>query len=283
MVEEAHKLGLSLHAWLNPLRGMTESEMSEISDKYQIKKWYNDPLKNGYYTVVVGGRVYLNPAYSEVRTFISQGVAEILDNYQVDGIHIDDYFYPTSDWDFDRPAFEEIIMSEMGQAEISDTPSNINDWRRENINKLVKEMYTTIKSKNSQVIFGISPQGNISENYSGQYADVEKWLKGGYCDWLIPQLYYGFKNESCPFTQTLEKWVALERSSDVKLSVGICTYKVGENDIYAGSGAGEWIENPNIPQQQVDLINSQFLDSVSGIGVYSYSYSLGRVTLLINN
>ena len=90
-LNEAHKLGLSVHAWLNPLRCQTDEQMKTLDTNFQIKKWYNDSKKNGTYIVKLEDRWYLNPAYNEVREYIASGAAEIVRNYDVDGIHIDDY------------------------------------------------------------------------------------------------------------------------------------------------------------------------------------------------
>ena len=107
MLQEGHSAGLSVHAWINPLRCQTDSEMQNTDDKYTIKKWYNDKDKNGTYISQVGDRWYLNPAYDDVIAYICDGISDITENYDVDGIHIDDYFYPTKEDSFDAAAFSE--------------------------------------------------------------------------------------------------------------------------------------------------------------------------------
>ncbi|MDR0918158.1 MAG: family 10 glycosylhydrolase [Oscillospiraceae bacterium] len=228
MVETAHSLNLSCHAWINPLRGKSEINVEAMKEYFEN----------------VNGRYYLNPVYEEVRNFICNGVGEIIENYNVDGIQIDDYFYPTTDESFDISEYDGIY--------------ELSDWRRENINKLVSGIYSTIKNKDENLRFCISPQGNIYNDYNVLYADVEKWCtEKGYCDYIIPQLYYGFKNQVCPFEPTLQKWIDLTSNGCVSLSAGICTYKVGKEDTFAGSGKNEWIEDKDIPERQIEIIKSK--------------------------
>lgn len=254
-LNEAHKLGLSVHAWLNPLRCQTDEQMKKLDTDFQIKKWYDDSKKNGTYIVKLENRWYLNPAYDEVREYIASGAAEIVRNYHVDGIHIDDYFYPTSETEFDADAF-----SESGS-------SDLDKWRIENINLMVSSIYDAVKKENKEVLFGISPQGNIDSNYSSQYADVKTWVsKTGYCDYIVPQIYYGFKNESCPFEKTVKKWVDLNTCKDISLVIGLGAYKVGNEDKWAGSGKNEWIEDKDIISKQAEYAAKNDL----GIAIYSY-------------
>lgn len=247
----AHEKGLSVHGWINPLRCGTDTEMDSISSEYTIKKWYDN--KSDTYICKVGDRWYLNPAYEEVRSFIAEGAKELAENYDVDGVHIDDYFYPTKNEDFDKDAF-----SQSGEGELE-------EWRCENIDKMVTGIYSAVKKADSRKLFGISPQGNMRSDKETLYADVEKWCENeGYCDYIVPQLYYGFKNESMPFEQTLDSWI--EKSKKVKLVAGICTYKIGKSDKWAGSGIDEWLEDSLIPTREAEKVRE------SGVSLAVYSY-----------
>lgn len=249
MVNEGHKLDLSVHAWINPLRCQTEEQIKQLNSDYMIKKWYSDSEKNGTYIVRSADNFYFNPAYPEVISCITEGVSEIIENYAVDGIHIDDYFYPAVDESFDAEAF-----SRSGS-------NNLSQWRRDNINNMVKSIYDTVKAKNKNLVFGISPQGNISANLNVLYADVEKWAsEPGYCDYIIPQLYYGFKNESCPFKETVNQWKSINTCDEVRLIAGLCTYKIGNTDKWAGSGKDEWSENRNIVSEQIAFCIENSID-----------------------
>lgn len=253
MTEEAHSLSLSIHAWINPLRCQTVEEMKNIPDSFTIKKWVDS--NTGTFINIVNNRYYLNPAYDEVRQLICGGAEEILRNYEVDGIHIDDYFYPCTAPEFDSIAFKNSGSSDLAQ------------WRLDNCSKLVKSLYDTVKKSDSRLVFGISPQGNINANYSTQYADVKLWCSTpGYCDYIVPQIYFGFNNETCPFAETLSAWESLVTCPDVSLIIGLGAYKLGKEDKWAGSaGEAEWIENPNIIQQQIELAEQS---TASGYALY---------------
>jgi uncharacterized lipoprotein YddW (UPF0748 family) len=256
MVDVAHEKGLSIHAWINPMRCMDTELMESQSSDYILKDWSEQ--YNGTYINECNGYWYLNPYYSEVRQLICDGVAEIVNNYQVDGIHIDDYFYPTTDETFDRTCFADSNQSDLLQ------------FRRDNVSKMVKQIYDTIKDINSTVQFGISPQGNIDKDYNEQCADVALWCStSGYCDYIVPQLYYGFNNSTCPYLDTLKQWASMNEDSSVKLVIGLGTYKIGLEDTWAGSGSTEWIDNPNVVSTQIGyaLEDSQ----VDGVAIYSYA------------
>lgn len=256
MVREGHKLNLSVHAWINPLRCQTDKQLEKLSNTFKVKQWYNDEDKRDKYIVNIKDRWYLNPAYEDVRAYIADGIREIVREYEVDGIHIDDYFYPTTNKDFDASAFK------------ASSSKDLSSWRLENINQLVKEMYDAVKKENSNVLFGISPQGSINADYKSQYADVKKWAsEEGYCDYIVPQIYFGFSNESCPFKETLGKWQEIKTCESVKLVAGICTYKIGKEDKWAGLGKNEWKKDSSIPARQAEYALEKKVD---GVAVYSY-------------
>ncbi len=252
MTEKAHSLSLSIHAWINPLRCQSEVQMEAMDEKYTLKKWYME--NKGTYMSLVNGRYWLCPAYEEVRKLAAEGAAEIAENYNVDGIHIDDYFYPTSDEGFDSDAFE-----------LSSTDS-LRDFREEQCSLLVQEMYNAVKEVNPNVLFGISPQGTMKGNES-QYADVKRWCsEEGFCDYIVPQIYFGFENETAPFVSMVKLWQDMTSLSKVKLVTGICTYKAGQEDIYAGTGKYEWTESDSIISREAEYVTGLNM----GCAFYSY-------------
>lgn len=256
MIECAHERGISVHAWVNPMRTMTTSQIEKLDNSYTIKKWYNS--KRGDYIVKSGDRWYLNPAYDEVTDLIAAGITEIAANYKVDGIQIDDYFYPTTDKSFDSAAY-----AEMGNGK------SLSDWRISNVNKMVKKLYKAVHSANDTVVFGISPQGSVENNYGELYADVRKWCsESGYCDYILPQVYFGFDNAALPYADVIALWNGMVKSSDVKLVIGLAAYKVGAEDGYAGSGKREWLENSDILARQMKLAES--LGNYGGVALYRY-------------
>ncbi len=248
VLDTAHSMDISVHGWINPYRMQITEEMELLPDTFIVKQWIksNSPMVK-----LVGNRWYLNPAYDEVTALITDTVKEIIENYPVDGIHIDDYFYPDTSEDFDIEAFE--LSCE----------DNLSDWRSDNVTEMVKAVYDTIKAYDERILFGISPQGNISADYNTQYADVELWTKNkGYADYIIPQIYYGFENEVCPFERTLRQWEELAENNNVSLVIGLAEYKQNKYDKWAGvSGELEWIENDDIIPRQIDLVkNSTIAD-----------------------
>ena len=252
LVDEAHARGLSIHAWINPMRGLNDSEIKSISDKYLIKQWYNDPNKRGKYIVLLNGAWYLSPAYQEVRDLITNGAKEIISKYNVDGIHIDDYFYPTTDTSFDNDAF------------VQSGSTNRTQWRLDTVSSMVKGLYVGIKNVNPTVLFGVSPQGNINNNYSFQYADVKKWCSSpGYLDYIVPQLYYGFNNNTLPYNSALQMWCNIVTAPNVKLIVGLAPYKLGTTE-----SNGEWLNDKRIMARQVESFRAQ--PKYSGVAFFRY-------------
>lgn len=259
MVEEAHSRNLSVHAWINPMRLMTDSQLKSLSDSYTIKKWYNDSDKCGKYIVKSDGRWYLNPAYPEVEKLISDGISEIVSGYDVDGIQIDDYFYPTTAASFDSAAYK-----------ASGTAKSLSSWRTDNINDMVKRMNKTVHSANPSVLFGISPQGSVSNNYDTLYADVKTWCSSsGYCDYILPQVYFGFDNSALPYEDTIALWSSMTSSGNVKLVIGLAGYKIGAADAYAGTnGKNEWINNSDILSRQMKAAKK--LGNYGGVAIFRY-------------
>ncbi|MCR5017092.1 MAG: family 10 glycosylhydrolase [Ruminococcus sp.] len=246
-LEESHSRGISLHAWLNPLRLQTEEQMNALPDSFITKKWTDSG--NGY-VQLIGGRWYLVPVYEEVKQLVSSAAEEILTQYKVDGIHIDDYFYPTQEPSFDAEAFA------------ASGASDLAEWRRENVTAMVKYLRDTVHKHGSRLKFGISPQGNISADRDRLYADVELWSSDAtYADYIVPQIYFGFENETCPFEPTLRRWEELTADSGVSLIVGLAEYKLGKEDIWAGdSGRDEWVTSPDILERQIELVKTSTAD-----------------------
>ena len=196
-----------------------------------------------------------------MQRLIVDGIREILSRYDVDGIHFDDYFYPPSCGDFDKGEYEEYRRN--------GGKLSLDFFRRENVSNLLSLSYSAVKSFGEEKIFSVSPSGDMVRNYNEIYADVSLWCKGGYCDMIIPQLYYGFLNESKPFSDVLSQWLTLTDKSKVKLVIGLALYKVGEKDEFAGKGENEWKENGDIIKGQRDLCMNK---GCYGISYYSSDY-----------
>ncbi len=258
MVQAAHDRGLSIHAWINPMRLMSDSDIGSISGKYKIGEWYASDMLRGKYIVKVNGVWYLNPGYKETVQLIADGVSEIVSNYNVDGVQIDDYFYPTTEAYFDSAAYA-----------ASGTSKSLSEWRIGIINNMVRQLYSAVKSANSTAVFGISPQGSIDNNYNGLYADVRTWCSSdGYVDYILPQIYYGFNNSTLPFKDTCLAWSRLVTNPSVKLVIGLAPYKIGIADNWAGDGKYEWANSTDMLARQMSY--AQTLSNYGGVAMYRY-------------
>lgn len=255
MVESAHKYDLSIEAWLNPYRVSSSTDFSQLSDDNKAVEW-----KDTDNLMVCDSGIYFNPASDEVTELISNGVKEIVQNYEIDSVCFDDYFYPSTDEEIDKSSYE---AYKKNSGDLS-----LEDWRRENVNKMIKSVYSTVKSVKENVTFGVSPASDIENNYNSLYADVEKWCtQEGYVDYICPQIYFGFQNESQPFMKTTKSWTQM---ADCTLYVALPLYKAEKEDEFAGdSGINEFIDNNNIVARQVTYLSK--LREVKGYYIFSYS------------
>ena len=219
-VEEAHKRGLSLHAWVNPYRIGTAAVTGDCF------------AKNGTW--------YYRPDSVSVRQNLLEGVREILDGYAVDGIHFDDYFYPAG------------MAQEAEPFESIPDGVTVADWRRTQVDTLVSGVYGLCRQRGR--LFGVSPAADIEKNRNVAFADVTRWMtETGYIDYICPQLYVGFRHETKPFTALLAGWAHLPRRQGVKLYIGLALYKVGlQHDPYAGTGGAEWAQDADIIPRQIE-------------------------------
>ena len=253
ITEVAHSYSLSVHAWINPFRCGTASEMKATPDGYLIKQWYNDPYKYPEFIAYSEfyGKYWLNPGIASVRSLISKGVKELVSGYDIDGIHIDDYFYPTEEGWFDEVTYRNYTNA--------GGKLSLRDWRLWNCTQTVKGIYETVKAENSALVFGIAPQGNYENNYNYMFADVALWLsQPGYCDYLAPQIYFGYNNRWKPFANTLYQWASLPRDKSVQLVIGIAAANMELQD--------EFYDDAGIVARQIN-------DSFSyGAGAAIYRY-----------
>lgn len=255
MVESAHKYKLSIEAWINPYRVSNSDDFSQLSKNNKAVEWQGtDNL------IVCESGIYFNPASDEVTKLISNGVREIAENYDVDSICFDDYFYPSTD--------EKIDKSSYASYKKSKGDKSLADWRRENVSKMIQSVYSTVKSVDENITFGVSPASNAESNYNTLYADTQKWCtEKGYVDYICPQIYFGFQNENQPFMKTTKSWIQM---ADCTLYVALPLYKAEKEDEFAGdNGKNEFIDNNNIIARQVTYLSK--LSDVKGYYVFSYS------------
>ncbi len=228
-VEEAHKRDIELHAWVNPYRitkrkdGDAEPSIAALPANHPARLHPEWVVSHGK------GDLYFNPALPEVQDLIVRGVAEIVQNYDVDGIHFDDYFYPGTDFN-DAAAYQAYGNG-----------ANLDDWRRANVNAMVRKVYGEIKSIDRGVQFGISPfgiwanKGSIengsatrgNQSYSSHYADSLAWIKEGIIDYIAPQIYWHIGFDIADYLTLVDWWVEQVNGSDVDLIIGQAAYRLG--------------------------------------------------------
>lgn len=270
-IEIAEKQEIAVHAWLNPYRIRNDNDTDKIfSDSFadKILKENSDDER----IIITDNSIYYNPAYSEVQSYILNGIREIIENYNVSGIHIDDYFYPTSNENIDKNIYNDYLKN---GGEL-----NLADFRRNAVNSLVSSIYSLVKSYNYNILFSISPSADIDKNYNSYYADVKLWSqKSGYADMLIPQIYYGFNHSTMPFDTLLNDWMSLQ-DYDTKIVIGLAVYKAGSEDIYAKEGSDEWLKNNNIIGEQIYSSNNA---DAFGWSYFSASYLYKSMNTAVEN
>lgn len=237
LVTEGHRNNIFVHAWVNPLRITMNSHdldaLPELSPAKKNPDWvvpYED------------GKLYFNAGIPEVWQLVADGVGEIVSKYDVDGVVFDDYFYP-------YPVYDDLGL----QVNFDDARefekygagyNEIGDWRRDNINKMVKLCYETVHRIDPDCVFGISPSGVWQNNdgknggsnttgfeaYKSLYCDALAWIKGGYIDYICPQIYWTFDSKATPYDVVLRWWNTALDGSQVKLYVANASYRYEEGE-----------------------------------------------------
>lgn len=260
-VEGAHSRGLQLHAWLNPYRitrdGKEELDsLPETSPAKQHPEW----------VVEYEGNYYFNPGLPAVQQLVVDGAAEIVRNYDADGIHLDDYFYPGTDFN-DAAAY----------ARYGEDFDDIGDWRRDNVNTLIASLDETVHAINPELSFGVSPAGiwdNKADNPKGSdtngrssyreiYCDSVEWVKRGTVDYICPQLYWSIGYEIADFEVLVDWWQDIVSTSDVALYIGIGAYRAAEaepGDVWYGTAELE---------RQLDMLDNSI--DIQGEVFFSYA------------
>ncbi len=261
MISASHKAGLEFHAWLNPFRVISDTEKKSLGENSPCYKWlHDDNPDNDRNLIEYNGGLYLNPSQPEARSLIINGVRELVNNYDVDGVHLDDYFYMFTELEYDAEDYANYVENIDNGFE----PLPLMQWRCTNINVLVSGIYAVIKNIDENILFGISPQGNM-ENDLEMGADVYSWCsRYGYVDYIAPQIYYNSDNPSLPFEETVDNWKNIITNDKIKLYVGLALYKAGSDD-----DEGTWQTSDDIIQTQIEYTRSADTD---GFILYSWEF-----------
>ncbi|WP_197336594.1 glycoside hydrolase family 10 protein, partial [Paenibacillus larvae] len=262
MVEEAHKRNLEFHAWFNPYRISTQSSLDKLSANHPARQHPD-------WVVTYGGRLYFNPGLPEVKQYITNSVLEVVRNYDIDSVHLDDYFYP-------YPVSGEEFPDDAAFRTYGNGFSSKADWRRDNVNQLVRDLSHEIKSAKTYVKFGISPFGvwrnkssdpNGSDtralsSYEAQFADTRKWVKEEWLDYIAPQVYWSFDFSAAQYNKVTDWWIEQTQGKNVHLYIGHAAYKVGDDKDPA------WNNPDEIPNQI--KYNTERFNQVKGSVFFSY-------------
>ena len=249
-VDEAHSRGMELHAWINPYRAVRETGEYENAPNHVTKVHSEWILKFENYKM-------LNPGIPGVTNYITQIVTDIVSRYDVDGIHLDDYFYPYSPkiTNEDSAAFRIYKGAFI----------NIDDWRRNNINLMVAQVYTAINKINPKIKFGVSPFGIVENKYAGTngfnsydmiYCDPLNWIKDKTVDYVAPQLYWEIGNKSADFSKLLPWWASQE--DERQIYIGLFSSKMTGTD---------WKGNPSELYNEIRLTRK--FQNIDGIIFFS--------------
>ena len=247
MIDEAHKRGMEFHAWLNPYRANFNVKTASISPNHISKlhpEWF----------VTYGDKRYFEPSNKQGQAFVVKVVQDIVSRYDVDAIHMDDYFYPYRIAGKEFPDATAYLRS--------GSKLSKDDWRRSNVDSIIKKLFVAIKQIKPKVKFGISPfsvwrnsdrdpRGSATKagqtNYDDLYADILLWLKNGWIDYVAPQLYLEIGHDKIDYKTMLDWWAKNSYGRHVYIGHGV--YRVNER-------AAAW-KNPNELPNQIKLLRKK--------------------------
>ncbi|MFI9820256.1 glycoside hydrolase family 10 protein [Streptomyces sp. NPDC052013] len=228
-VTEAHARGLQLHAWFNPYRIALHDDPARLVASHPARQ-------NPGWVVPYGGRLYYNPGLPEVRAFVEEAMLDAVRRYPVDAVHFDDYFYP---YPVAGQTFDDDAAYDAHGGGFPDRAA----WRRDNVNRLVRETAARIKELRPATLFGISPFGvwrNSDtdplgsdttagvQTYDDLHADTRRWARENWIDYICPQLYWHIGHPAADYATLLAWWAEAVRDSGTLLHIGEALYKAGD-------------------------------------------------------
>ena len=225
MIKEAHARGLEFHAWFNPYRAIVDVDKNGIDSSSVV-------FKNPSWFVTYGKNMYFDPGLPQARQHTVNVIMDVVNRYDIDGVHFDDYFYP---YRIAKTEFPDSASFEKHKGEFTKK----DDWRRNNVDLLIKTLHDSIKQVKPYVQFGVSPFGvwrnkSIdpagSDTRAGQtcyddlYADVLKWMHEGWIDYILPQLYWSIGHKAAPYDVLVKWWN--ENNFNTPVIIGHGAYKI---------------------------------------------------------
>lgn len=253
MIEEARKRNMEFHAWFNPYRASMEPDVNSLIPEHPLRQ-HEDWL------LTYGGRLIMDPGIPETQQYIIDGIMEVVRNYDIDAVHFDDYFYPYPVAGVNFP--DDASYSKYGNG------MNRDDWRRDNVNTLIKNLSLAIKAEKPYVQFGISPFGiwknqssdpagsdtRGTESYSAIYADTRKWVQEEWIDYIAPQIYWYFNYGPAAYENLIDWWAKQVEGKNVHLYIGHGAYRIGADD-------PNWLDPDQMPNQ---IIFNRNFENVKG-------------------
>ncbi len=237
-IDAAHERGMEVHGWLNPYRvGSTSTVLASNHPVVLHPDWCIEYSNNRY----------LNPGMPEVQAHLQSVIKEIIDNYDIDGIHFDDYFYPSGAKSTSNP----FGFNDKASFEQYGGSMNIHTWREKNVDNMVRDVSQLIKSINPKIVFGISPQG-VQENSMTVYANALSWLQNKWLDYLAPQIYWQIGHPTADFSTVIRYWDS--NANGTPIIPGLAAYKYGDSNYPAYT----------LQEMLNEVAMGRFLNSVSG-------------------
>ncbi|MFF2202690.1 glycoside hydrolase family 10 protein [Streptomyces sp. NPDC058145] len=227
-VREAHARGLELHAWFNPYRVANHTDIGLLAASHPARLHPD-------WVVPYGGKLYYDPGLPDVRAFVRRAMLDAVARYPVDAVHFDDYFYPypVAGQTFDDDASYDRYGGDFAARA---------DWRRDNIDRLVREMAAGVRRVRPGTRFGISPFGvwrNATtdplgsdtragvQTYDDLHADTRAWVRDHWIDYIVPQLYWNIGFAAADYATLVDWWAEVARGTGTRLYIGEALYKAG--------------------------------------------------------
>ena len=267
-IQEAHKRGMELHAWMNPYRVTSSgTNLNSLVSSHPARK-------NPSWVIKYNNKMYYDPGNPAVVDYLVKTVKEVVDKYDVDGIHFDDYFYPSSSFPDDAS------YKAYGKGQ------DRNNWRRENVNTLLKKVKAVVNTR-SGCEFGVSPFGiwrnksadcpdgsetSGSQSYYNMLADSRTWIRKGYVDYIVPQIYWPIGLKVADYSKLVKWWANEVKGYDVDLYIGQGIYKQGQSS-YSGQNIAKEIKSQiNVNKQYSTVKGSMYFsarDIVNNASIYN--------------
>jgi len=276
MLDEAHKRGMKVHAWLNPYRVSVNTKASTVAELNRTLSLHPASVYvlHKEWIRTAGDRFVLDPGIPEARDWITSIVAEVVARYPVDGVQFDDYFYAESTGSMlnDSQTFRTYGQGFASKA----------DWRRHNTQQLIEQVSRTIKQLKPDVEFGVSPAGvwrNLSHDAAGSdtrgaaaydeaYADTRRWVQQGLLDYIAPQLYWPFARQAARYDVLAKWWADVVKPTHTRLYIGIALYKVGE----PSKNEPDWMIGGGVPELKKQLDLNEAVPQINGTILFRENY-----------